>query len=307
MKDISKRDFLKRMSLLSGLALGAGVKVPLYGAETAKVALSPMPTVPFGKYKISKLIVGGNPISGNSHVSSDMSRRMSDYFSEENVLKLLSLCEEGGINSWQSRGDYHIMGLLEGHRNLGGKLHWIAQTASEMPSIADNIKNIAKQGAIGIYHHGSKTDAYWNTGQIDKVNEMLKVIRDTGCVVGMGSHMTEPLEYAEEKGWDIDYYMTCFYNPNKMKGKNDPKTGKLFRGEYYGDEDREKMCKFIKTTDKMCLGFKILAASRNAKTQEATKKAFEFAYKNMKPNDAVVVGMFLPYHVKGDLEIARTV
>ena len=57
----------------------------------------------------------------------------------------------------------------------------------------------------------------------------------------------------------------------------------------------------------MCLGFKILAASRNAKTEEGTRKAFEYAYKNMKPNDAVVVGMFLPYHVRGSLEISRTV
>lgn len=152
-----------------------------------------------------------------------------------------------------------------------------------------------------------KTDEYWRTGQIDKVNDTLKVIRDSGVMVGMGSHIPEALEYAEEKGWDIDFYMSCFYNPLKMRGKTDPKTGKPFRGEYYGDEDREKMCKFIRQTDKTCLGFKVLAASRNARTKEDAKRAFEFAFKNMKPNDAVVIGMFLPYHVKDDLEIVKTI
>jgi hypothetical protein len=45
-----------------------------------------LPTVPFGRHRISRLIVGGNPFSGNSHVSRDMDDEMMDYFSTENIL-----------------------------------------------------------------------------------------------------------------------------------------------------------------------------------------------------------------------------
>ncbi len=309
---ITKRAFLKRMLVFGGGFAGFNVKKgeailrPI--AESIEESELPeMPMIQFGKYKVSKLIVGGNPISGNSHFSSQRSRAMLDYFSEENVLELLSLCEKGGINTWQSRADRHIMGLFRSHRNKGGKLHWIAQTASEMANIPGNIRKAANAGAIGIYHHGSQTDKYWHSGQIDKVNEMLKVMRDTGVVVGMASHFPEPLEYAEEKGWDLDFYLNCFYHPKKMEGKIDEKTGKPFKGEYYGDEDRERMCKFIRQTDKLCFGYKIVAAGRKCSTKESTKKAFEFALKNMKKKDGIIVGMFFPYHAKEDTMYVKTI
>ena len=115
-------------------------------------------------------------------------------------------------------------------------------------------------------------------------------------MVGMAGHFPEPLEYAEEKRWDLDFYMNCFYHPNKMKGKIDKKTGKPFQGEYYGDDDKERMCTFIKQTDKLCLGYKILAAGRNCATKEATKKAFEFALKNMKWSDNVKTDLSVTVH-----------
>ncbi len=311
-KEIIRRVFLKKLTALSGVFAGLGIKTsglmpkPVT-SESEESSLPEMPKIQFGKYKISKLIVGGNPISGNSHFSSELSRNMLDYFSEENVLELLSMSEKHGINTWQSRADRHIMRLLSAHRNEGGKLNWIAQTASEMNSIPGNIKNAAKNGAIAVYHHGSQTDKFWHAGQIDKVNDMLKVMRDTGVMVGMGSHIPEALEYAEEKGWDIDFYMNCFYHPLKKRGKIDEKTGKPFVGEYYGDEDRDKMCRFIRQTDKICLGFKILAAGRKCTTKETTKKAFEYALKNIKKKDAVVVGMFFPYHVKEDANYVKSI
>jgi len=309
---MTKRGFLKKLLAFSGAFASFSLSKRELMSEPGIIdkdepPLPEMPMIQFGKYKISKLMVGGNPISGNSHVSSEVSQSMLDYFSEENVINLLRLCEENGINTWQSRGDRHIMRLLRVHRDEGGKLYWIVQTASEMADIPKNIKTIASNGAIGIYHHGSKTDEYWKNGQIDKVNEMLKVMRDTGVMVGLGSHIPEALEYAEEKGWDIDFYMACFYNPLKKRGQIDEKTGKPFRGEYYGDEDRDRMCKFIRQTDKICFGYKILAASRKCQTPESTKKAFEYALKNIKKNDAVVVGMFWPYHAKEDTQYVKTI
>jgi hypothetical protein len=55
------------------------------------------------------------------------------------------------------------------------------------------------------------------------------------------------------------------------------------------------MCQVIRQTEKTCLAFKIIGASRLCSTQQEVAAAFRFAFANIKPQDAVVVGMF-PQH-----------
>jgi hypothetical protein len=277
---ITRREFI-------GLAAGIGVAARELrdpqkpAARTAET----LPTIPLGPYRVSRLIVGGNPISGNSHWSRERDEEMMDYFTAANAKKLLRRCEELGINTWQSRGDRHILRLLREYRNEGGTIQWIAQTATEMADPFRNVAEIARMRPIGIYHHGSRTDRLWLAGEIDSVQDILKAIRDQGVLVGLGSHVPEALEYVEEKGWDVDFYMTCFYNINRrIDGK-----------EAYLPEDRERMVRFIRSTRKPCLAFKVLAAGRNATTPEQLRAAFQYAFANIKPGDAVVVGMFPKY------------
>lgn len=165
------------------------------------------PLVPFGPHRISRLIVGGNPISGNSHVSDELSREMMDYFSAANVKRLLADCERAGINTWQSRGDRHIQRLLREYRNEGGRIQWIAQTASELADIPRHIQDVAAQKPIAIYLHGTMTDRLWAAGRIAEARETLRQIRDTGVRVGLATHLPEVIDWVEERGWDVDFYM----------------------------------------------------------------------------------------------------
>ena len=172
-----------------------------------------MPKVTIGDLELSRLIVGHNPPCGNSHVSENMSRDMREYFTAENVVKLLHNCEAQGIDTWLARGDYHhVLYWLELFRREGGQMNWIAQTASEMHDVFQNIKVIAAAGAKGIYHHGSRTDSFWLNGEIDKTQDYLKCMRDQGVLVGVCSHIPEVFEYIEDNDWDVDFYMNCFYN-----------------------------------------------------------------------------------------------
>jgi hypothetical protein len=52
------------------------------------------------------------------------------------------------------------------------------------------------------------------------------------------------------------------------------------------------MFRIIRQTRKTCLAFKILAAGRRAQTQDAVEKAFAETFANIKPTDAVIVGMY---------------
>ena len=258
-----------------------------------------LPQVRLGRsdWFVTRLISGGNPLCANSHFSDEMSQHMRDYFTPEQVIAYLHHLQQAGINTLQARGDYHrILHWLELFRRQGGQLHWIAQTASEMSDVFQNIRVLAAAGAIGIYHHGTQTDRFWMEGRIEAARDYLKCMRDTGVQVGLGTHVPEVIEYAEEKGWDVDFYMASFYNLSRK-----PRESALVAGsattaqEEFLAEDPSRMCQVIRQTEKTCLAFKILGASRLCATQEEVATAFRFAFSGIKPKDAVVVGMF-PKH-----------
>lgn len=259
-----------------------------------------VPTVPFGNTRISRLISGGNPLCGNSHFSIQKDREMLAYFTDEQVVQYLLHLESCGYNTLQARGDYHrILHWLELARRQGCRLQWIAQTASEMSDPLQNIRIIAAAGAIGMYVHGSRTDNYWLDGRIDELQDYLKCIRDCGLQAGLGTHNPEVVAYAEEKGWELDFYMTCFYNLSRSYRQSSIVANTIgkegadpYAAEQFLPEDPPAMCRMIQATSKTCLAFKVLAAGRNCGSQEAVKDALSFAYANIKPQDAVIVGMF---------------
>jgi len=252
-----------------------------------------LPRVQFGPIELTRLISGGNPLCGNSHFSDAMSHEMREYFTTERVVDYLHHCEQAGINTIQARGDYHrVLHWIELHRRQGGRLHWIAQTASEMHDVFQNIRVLAAAGATGIYHHGSRTDRWWLEGQVHKVEDYLKCIRDTGVQVGLGTHIPQVIEHAEQKGWDIDFYMASLYNLNRQPRESALVAGEAKHEEAFEPDDPPAMCRVIQATDKPCLAFKILAAGRRCATQADVAAAFRYAFAHIKPTDAVVVGMF---------------
>ncbi len=270
--------------------------------------MSTLPTISLGPYQVTRLIVGHNPICGLSHLSPEMDREMREYYTPQNVVALLHRCQAAGINTLLARGDYHrILYWRELFRREGGELHWIAQTASEMHDIFENIRVLAAAGAMGIYHHGTRTDQLWHAGEIATVKDYLQHIRDQGVLVGLATHIPEVIEYAEEHGWEVDFYMACFYNLSVQ-----PRESGLVSGqgsvvqETYRPEDPPRMCEAIRATEKPCLAFKILAAGRQCATQEQVREAFRFAFANIKPADAVVVGMFPKYEDQVGLNVRYT-
>jgi hypothetical protein len=268
-----------------------------------------VPLVPFGPHKISRLIVGGNPISGNSHVSGALDNEMRDYFTTARVQQLLAGCERAGINTWQSRGDRYVLRMLNEHRLEGGRLQWIGQTASELADIPKNIHDIAAAGAIGIYHHGTATDRFWKAGKIEQVRDRLKAMRDEGVRVGLGTHIPEVIDYVEGKGWDVDFYMACVYNLSRTREECERLNGGPVKGEYFRDEDRIPMLERVKQTSRTCLIFKVYAAGRHCTTVERRRDALELVFRYAKPRDAIVVGMF-PKHgdeVRENCDLLRSV
>ncbi|HWR52580.1 MAG TPA: hypothetical protein VN428_15825 [Bryobacteraceae bacterium] len=277
----------------------------LFTVASSVLPAPALPTAKFGPHTISRLIVGGNPVSANSHVSAQLSREMLDYFTTGQVKKLLRDCEQAGINVWQSRGDRHIQRLLHEYRLEGGRIEWIAQTASEYGDLSRNIGEIGSLKPLGIYFHGAATDRHWVAGTIDRVPEALKAIRQTGAMVGLGTHIPEVIDYAEDKGWDVDFYMACVYNLSRSRAEAERLAGRPV-GELFWDPDRERMLERVQKTRKPCLIFKVYAATRKCDAPEQMRDALALVFRYAKPSDAVVIGMF-PKHTDQIRENCRLV
>ena len=283
-----RREFLKKMGTLPAAMAVAGSGV---AASANAVEETRLPQVKFGPHSVSRLICGANPFNGGSHLSCFVNRQMREYYTPEQIIKTLRRCQEVGVNCWQSGG-----GALELYRRLidgGGKMHFISIEAEG----SKNIERLQQAGCIGIAHHGEVTDRLFKSGQIDKVNEFLKKIRDTGLQVGVSTHMPDVVDTIESKGWDLDYYMTCIYERHRTAEELEKLLGQapIPVGEVYLPKDPPRMFKAIRQTERTCLAFKILAAGRLSDRRQWVEKAFRETLQSIKPTDAVIVGMYDQY------------
>lgn len=260
------------------------------GIERANNML--LPTIKLGNADVTRLIIGGNPFSGNSHVSAEMDAEMEDFFTTQAIKDTLWRCLEQGVNTAQMRADKHIMRILREFRQDGGTMHWIAQTAPEAASFDGNIRQIMQYEPIAIYHHGSVTDDLYKRGDVAEIRRRLAILRGTGVPAGLCSHMPEVILRAEQEGWGADWYMCCVYNLSRVDRVSSAITGVSNSSEPFFEEDIPVMYDVIRTVEKPCMAFKILGATRRCGTPDDVRGAFAEAYASIKPSDGVIVGMF---------------
>jgi len=177
-------------------------------------------------------------------------------------------------------------------------MQWIATFYSKPGEGKAELERILKMDPkpIGAQHFGNTTDSLARQKKLDTVKDTLKMFRDAGLLVGLCSHTHEVIDYAENKGWDVDFYQCCFYRVNSSlrppAGK--PRVrGEL--GEIFEDEARQAMVKVIRQVSKPCIAFKVLAGNRHCGTPEAMERALRLAYEKIKPTDVVLLGMWHKY------------
>ena len=263
-------------------------------APSQSSAPEPLPTVPFGPHRISRLILGANPINGGSHLSRFVNEQMRRYFTDECVLELLRHCEEEGVNAWQSTAVN--LDLLRRHREEGGTVQYISLGVDD-PDDPDATSRLVDGGAIAIAHHGEVSDAMFKNGELDQIQGFLAKARDAGAMVGVSTHMPAVVDYVESKGWDVDFYMTCVYERHRTREELKELLGyvPIPLREVYLEEDPPRMFEAMRATSRPCLAFKILAAGRLCDQDALVEEAFESTFRQIKPNDAVIVGMYPEY------------
>lgn len=309
--DISRRTFIKSTAGIVPIGLAAGKVVAGIKSNTTSIpaAENTLPMIPFGKYQVSKLVIGSNTVNGGSHLSRFVDNSMKEYFTNERILEFLGRCQKEGINLFQGSSTGSNLEQCDKFRKSGGSMNYICLISSQDTNAGQQIETAVKTGALGLAHHGEVTDSLFKKGEIDRVQDCLKKIRDAGLLVGLSTHMPAVVEYVEEKGWDLDFYMTCVYERHRSADELRKLLGyvPLPVREVYLEEDPPRMYKMIKATRRTCLAFKILAAGRLCNNEKLVAEAFKNTFANIKPTDGAIVGMFTRWNdqVKENAELVR--
>ncbi len=251
-----------------------------------------LPTMPFGSYRLTRLIAGANPIYGYSHFNYVLSSHMGEYHTTGRVVSFLRELERAGVNVWQASWSERLEIDWLRYKEQGGKLHLLLLSRPTFNDQPEMLERALKLKPIGISQHGSTTNKYWDAGQFDRSLEYLKRIRDAGVMVGLSCHNPEEVEYAEDEGWDVDYYMTSLYYINRPRAAFETILGEVPLGEVYLPSDPPKMLAMMQQTKKPCLAYKVLAAGRAVNSPMQVRERLLVALRGAKANDAVIIGLY---------------
>ncbi len=294
----NRREFLK-----GATALAAGVVAAQPAAKAATPNL--LPTIRLGSHQVTRLIVGSNPIYGYSHFNRLFDQHMTEWFTDERIVQFLLDCERAGINTWQASYNSRMAEQFPKIRGAGCQIQWICLAASwhldsRFPDTPEGItegtikcaESAAQWKPIGIAHHGHATDRLYRAGKVNLIKQFIDRVHDLNLLAGISVHNPVILEALEAKGWSNDFFMTSFHYQTRRPEELKKEFGLEAAGETYVLSDPPRMCKVIRQVKKPCLAYKLLAAGRKCESPEQVRQAIEWAYKNIKPIDAAIVGMY---------------
>jgi len=298
--DSSRRDFLK-----GATSVAASLVVPgMLRAEPSDL----LPTVSLGPHRVTRLIVGSNPIYGYSHHNRLYDQHMLEWFTDERIVKLLLDCEKAGINTWQYSFNYDQKRQIPKIRAAGCKIQFICLAASwhydekmgRTPEdvLAGTIKcaqAAAEFKPVGIAFHGGATDILFRAGKIDLLKTYVNSVHDLGIAAGISTHNPKILATLHEKGFGNDFYMTGLHYLTRHPEDWIKEIGTRPVDEGWIASDPPKMVAAIRNVDKPALVYKVLAAGRKCGSEEQKRQAIEWAYKNIKPIDGTIIGLYPRY------------
>jgi hypothetical protein len=278
------------LSQVSAAVAGAGLASDkLFAAETPPPPpAAPLPSIALGKYRVSRLVAGWNPIGGYSYLGPHTDHHMKEYFTTKQTVEFLLDCERAGINAHQFSPADNTVEVFRQARQRGSKMQLLCLHAGR-----EGIKGIIETTQpMAMVHHGGATDSLFSAGKSKEVHDYVKAAHDQGVLAGVSAHNPDCIKRIADEGWEVDLFMTCFHYLTRKHGPPLPTLEIAY--PFYAD-DPKVMTGVMRQVKQPCLGFKILAAGRKCESQPSVKEAFRFAFQNIKPTDGVVVGMYPRY------------
>lgn len=255
-----------------------------------------MPRGKIGKLSVSRLICGGNLISGFAH-SRDLiyvSSLLREYFTDAKVCDTLQRCEEHGINTAILRVDENTVRILKKYRReRGGKIQWIAQVRISEQDMDSEIKDAVDNGAVAVYVHGGVGDYYAQKNQPAPLRQALELIKQNGVLAGIAGHLVQVPKMCHQAGLKPDFYMKTF------NAKGYWSAGPQERHDSVWEETPAETKAVMETIGVPWIAYKVLGAGAIQ-----PEEGFQYAFQN--GADFICVGMF-DFQISEDVAIAQKV
>ncbi len=299
---LNRRGFLRKSIVAPAAALAMSFEeealIASTGTKPATIipggAIKGLPVGKIGNVTISRLLTGGNLISGFAH-SRDLiyvSSLLRQYFTDDKVMETFELCEECGINSAILRLDEHCIRIMTKYwNNRGGKLQWIAQIKMPSNDPLSDAKAAIDNGAIGAFVHGGVAESCVNNNRIDLLANVVEFIKQNGAIAGVGGHIVEVPMACEEADLGVDFYMKTLHSHKYWSADRQPEHDNIW------SKTPEKTIEFMKKVDKPWIAYKVMAAGAIH-----PRHGFKYAYEN--GADFICAGMF-DFQIREDVILAK--
>jgi len=306
-EQVDRREFLKTsVAAAAGIAYGAGTghaanpQSPIRNPQS-ETGANGMPLGRIKSLKVSRLISGGNLISGWSHARDliYVHSLMDHYNTPAKVLETLALLEENGVNTIIADPRKKPMDIFKAHWQRGGKIQWIAEGHPTPEDLKTNIKASIDWGASAVYLQGVIGDRWLKEGHVDKLGECVEFIKSQGVPGGLGAHMLDVIVNSEARGFDPDFYVKTLHHTNYWSARRAGQNADVVdnNADNFWEPTPEKTIAFMKTVKKPWIAFKTLAAG-------AIPPASGFQYAFAGGADFVCVGMF-DFQVREDAILVK--
>lgn len=308
---LNRRHFITHSALASaGLSVAASqvqaADAPASGANrVVSSSKGKMPTGKIGNLTLSRLMSGGNLISGWAH-SRDLqyvANLMRHYNTEEKVMDTLQLLEEHGVNAIIADPRKKPMDIFGRYwKERGGKMHWIAEGHPGDDDWKTNIKQSIDFGASAVYVQGVIGDKWLKAGRIELLGQCVEFIKSQGVPGGIGAHKLEVIVQSEKRKFGADFYVKTLHHHKYWSAprSTDPKADVIdSTTDNYWDLEPEKTIAFMQEVEKPWIAFKTLAAGAIR-----PESGFRYAFEN--GADFICVGMF-DFQVEENAKLARTI
>ena len=259
-----------------------------------------MQTTNFCGHEISRLILGDNPFNGYTYIADDVSSdELLDYHTEEHMIESFAEAERCGINTMVPLADPFVLRTIRHYQQRGGQMNLIFQPYMPL-ELSQNLSMMKEARPIGVYHQGTTTDNLYEAGQVQQIRDNLKRIRETGVLVGLGTHRPDVIELAEAEGWDVDFYMACLQNA-RLSRENAPGayiTGETKQDLLFYPQDRAIMLDLISRVSKPCIAFKIFAGGQvfhgkpESEIPNVIRDVYREVFSKLKPCDVAAIGVY---------------
>lgn len=215
----------------------------------------PCPQTKIGDLKLSRIILGGNLVSGWAHARDliYVSDLVKAYHTKEKIFATFQMAEACGINSFLTNPS--LCGIMEEYWDkTSGQIQYISNCGGNIEKLVEQTQYAIDHGAHSCHVHGEVADRAVKENKLHLIEQVLDVTRKNGLLAGISAHRIETLLACEKHEIIPDYWMKTFHHHNYWSAKPEQEHDNIFCREPKETEE------FFARRKEPWIAFKTLAA-----------------------------------------------